>query len=304
MEINTEEQFEILMREIDKALREENIDIPGRPILAMSEAAKRLKRGVFYLPHISVAIPNYYEGTCLAAHIFKWYDEQYGDRLNMDFSLGSTLYVLNNDPWLVKFQFALGEVEYVCQPDLTIKYPSHCVARKEDFKPPILNILSCIEDIPENIVRKLSKKDQVNFADFFFTSLQTFQAVDKLINTNPLANAIRHDITSSALDCVSSRAEYGQSRWLSLQAAEKSLKLYISQLDAEYSYIHDLSKLYKEAQDLGLTSINENTIKNVQCDANVRYDNTNTSQADATRAHLSSFKITTQVMKALGEKSR
>jgi hypothetical protein len=46
--------------------------------------------------------PGCYSGTDMIIRSFRWYKERYGDALKMDFSPGSVVVTIRDDPWHIE----------------------------------------------------------------------------------------------------------------------------------------------------------------------------------------------------------
>lgn len=288
------------MAEIDEELRESDVPIAGRPLKGLGAVAKRLGTSVMGGPLRTGPVPGVYEGESLSAHIFAWFNRRYGDRQKKDWSLGSTIYVLEEDPWLVKLPRVYGRIKLVCQPDLSIEFPNiggSAVIGNPEF--PTLNIFKQIVDVPQAKLMQLSLDEHREYMDFFRRALTVFQALDALAQTEPLAKAAQFDLTSAAKNCCGSKEDYGQSRWLSLQGAEKSLKLFISQRGEDFPFSHNLKKLAERAMQLGLTGVADEMIQKVQCQAAVRYGGIEVKLSEAVDAQTTAFSITERVFSSL-----
>ena len=121
--INNRIEFEELMIEIDKILTEKDIPIQARSIQALAEAGSLLGiQNMKIVPIQSEPIEGVYGGDSLLAHIVKWIDDRYGDRLKMDFSLGYSLVVIRGTPWQIKFPYIVGNIRIICERDLSKKF--------------------------------------------------------------------------------------------------------------------------------------------------------------------------------------
>ena len=101
------------------------------------------------------------------------------------------------------------------------------------------------------------------------------------------------DIQTAVDHMVSTKAEYGLSKWASLQAAEKILKHCIQCDGKKFSKTHSLSKLAKQFKtDIGV----DEYIDDIQCQPGIRYGEEPSSLQDAIRAHHAVFKLTTYLI--------
>ena len=168
-----------------------------------------------------------------------WFDQLYGNRLKIDLCIGSTLVKIRGNLYLVKFYPVLGRCKI---------NPFHLI---KDCTPKLLHSLHKDElDFIANHILKHYEiyTDIKNLPHNCLSELET--AVNKMIDTSP---------------------EYGLSRWASLQAGEKALKLFIRTKGKNVRYTHNIRDLVNDAKSLGLPDIAQSLISQVQCSASTRY---------------------------------
>lgn len=301
--INNRIEFEELMFEIDKILTEKEIPIQARSIQALAEAGSLLGiQNMKILPIESKPIQGVYEGDSLLAHIDEWIQDRYGDRLKMDFSLGYSLVVIRQTPWLIKFPFMVGNIRIICERDLTKKFQTFVVNKSGGPpKRPEINLLSLIENLPQQLASELTNGELEKLLHNFACFLDFFIKAHEHSKNEQLITIGLTDLKDSANYCVNGRITYGLSRWASLQAAEKFLKFYIEKKGEKYPYIHDLDKLAEQACRLGLPSIENKIIADTNCDPKVRYRTSTDLTSDIVDAHLGALRIGTLVIKTLTE---
>ena len=301
--INNKIEFEEFMIEIDKILIEKDIPIRARAIQALAEAGSLLEiKNMKILPIESEPIEGVYEGDSLLAHIVEWIQGRYGDRLNMDFSLGYSLVLIRETPWLIKFPFVIGNIRIICERDLSKKFKNFVVNKAgEPPKRPEINLLSLIENLPQRLASKLTDVELKELLDNFVYFLDFFVKSHEHYKNEQLIIIGLADLKDSANYCINGRVTYGSSRWASLQAAEKFLKFYIEKNKEKYPYTHELDKLEKKACSLGLPSIEKKIIEDTNCDPAVRYQTSTDSTSDIVNAHLGALKIGSIVIKTLTE---
>lgn len=300
MKIQSAKQFEILMTEVEAELRASQVPITARALKGVAAIAKRLDTEIIIGPLKTGPIPGNYEGESLSAHIFAWFDQRYGDRQKIDMSVGATIYVLDEDPWLVRLPLIMGKHRLVCEPDLSIDNPKiggPGVIGNPEY--PIVNIFKLIHDIPESKLKLLSLDDHKKFREFFVRALKVFQCLDQLGMEQSLARATQHDLTEAAKLCCGPKEDYSQSRWLSLQGAEKAIKLFISQRGEDFPFTHNLTKLLPQAVGLGLAGVSDEQIGKVQCRAEVRYGSIDIQLSEAVNAQTAAFSIAFNVVASL-----
>jgi HEPN domain-containing protein len=299
--IKNHQDFEALMEEIDRNLQKQGIPIQNRDMRAMMEVSKKLGCDIIMTPTPSSSpIPEKYTSHTLSSHIFDWYKKRYKNRMLTDFRLGYTVLMIRGDPWLLGMPLIFGEATAICDRDIEKEYPD--LIANWPGKPKqhlLINILQCIEDFTPSLASSLSDKELSEILQYFVFSQKFFNMVESYCKNEEIVKAGLRDLINSARNCVSNPADLGMARWNSLQAAEKFLKFYIEKNESKYTYTHDLSKLYSQASEFGLSHIDEEILDNVQCSADVRYKEPNQSIQDAVMTHQNALKICSHVIKTI-----
>lgn len=104
----------------------------------------------------------------------------------------------------------------------------------------------------------------------FLQAWRTFNALE-VFKDHPLAKGAAADITQASRHAVAGTDSFGQSRWSSLQGAEKTLKLYLNLKGERFPKIHELNNLAERCEREGLLKIDPAIIANAQCTAEARY---------------------------------
>jgi len=298
--IKTKEEFEALMEEVDSALQAKGAPIHARQIQAIGEVSKKFKIDLLVGPLRKGATPNLYEGESLSAHILDWFDQQYGERLKVDFSIGYSVVMLKGDAWLLKCPLMYGAVTVVCDRDLKKEYKNFVVnqAGKPQEKA-IMNLLRLIEKFPQGLANRLSDEELRDLLNYYISANKLFSTVHDSCAGNELASGAITDFETSARFAVGNVHGYGQSLWASLQAAEKIMKFFIASKGETFPQIHDLTKLANQASTLGLPKIDESLLKTVQCKAGIRYEQSKHTTQKVVSAHQGALKIALIVAESL-----
>ena len=108
----TQEDFERFMLQIDSDMRKEGVPIVERQIKSHSEAAKRLRTNLYWVP-ASFAHDGDYSNLSLSAHISNWFTQQYGARLGTDMAGVRTIGRIGGDLYKVNIPLVLGKPRLV-----------------------------------------------------------------------------------------------------------------------------------------------------------------------------------------------
>lgn len=298
--IKSKEDFEALMDEVDSILQAKGVPIHARQIQAIGEVAKKFNIDLLVGPLCRGAIPNVYEGESLSAHILQWFDQRYGDRLKIDFSIGYSTVMLRGDAWLLKFPLIYGTVTILCDRDLHKKYNNFVM--NEAGKPQqkaMMNLLLLIEKFPQGLANRLTDDELREILNYFSSVNKFFNRIHSSYSGNELASGVVTDLETSARFAVGTSHDYGQSLWASLQAAEKILKFFIVSKGEKFPKTHDISKLAKQAYGLGLPLIDADLLKLIQCKADVRYEQRKYSVKKVVDAHQGAMQIASLVTESV-----
>jgi hypothetical protein len=178
-------------------------------------------------------------GDPFSKRILDWFETRYGDRLKIDYTIGRSVAVIAGDPYLVKYPVIYGTVR------------TNPLEWVKDVTPALL------WSVPREMLEILCRQ-MVGHYQAFVVMDRTWQHWTPDLNESVEHILSRHD-------------EFGQSRWSSLQAAEKVLKAYIRDRGGNPPNIHNLQKLATLANSVGLPQADTTLIGRIQCEAAVRY---------------------------------
>lgn len=289
------------MLEVDQALQARNLPIVGRGLGAYQEVARRLQCDVFFAPKGTPAIPGNYTGLSLSAHIEKWIDDRYGNRLSMDLALGYSVVMIRGDAWLLRIPVIFGNCLIVVERDLAKRFPNLVVNKPgQPQQKLVINLLQNVQSLPQGLASLLTDDECQVLLKYFMSAYENLRLMEGLYKNNALANAARADLTTSARHTIAGSEELGLARWASLQAAEKFLKFYLSQSGMnDPPRTHNLEKLLELANAHGLKNIRTGIVGLIQCDAGVRYEQRQHNLADVVESHQAAIEIGCSVIKTL-----
>jgi len=283
-----QEEFRLIMEQIDTQLQAENIPIHVRALRAVGEYAKLFALEIpMCLCPLSGA-PGIYTGADAAAHIHNWFNARYGNRQKIFMGPGTTVIILRGDPWEVRIPLTIGSVNYVVEPDLS--HYANDPKWRTDGKLPIINLLTLINDFPPGLAAELSDEECQTIIDEFRQSLDCMYAI-KYIEGNPYVNEALSDIRAAVQHIFSVPPHYGQSKWSSAQAAEKFLKSFLKIKQIKFPYSHDIPSLADLAATAGMKPIERVIIDQLQTRAAVRYGDETISLTVAVAAHRASLAV-------------
>lgn len=281
-------EFASLMEEIDEYLRREDVDIPARPLRGASEVAKRLNIEFPLAPGDPDYEPTEYSGLDLSVRIFRWFEARYGDRLQIDLRPGRVVILLRGDPWELTLPRFFGSHKLVSDPSKSTDPVDP--NSQPPTEPPTYNVLDSITDLPEGLRSDLSEKECSYVMTAFRAGVENFRLLESVMDKELVPEAMA-DLESSCHHLLSSKRSPGQSKWASLQLAEKTLKAFIIESGQTPPRSHDLGNIAATAESIGLAKVPEPWIDMVQCDAGVRYGDVAVSVEEAISAQHSAMDI-------------
>lgn len=303
LRIRTESEFLDAITEIDAQLRSEAVPVPGRPLRAIGEFARKLKDEPPITGPGEEPRPGRYTGTDLSRRVARWYEQNYGDRINMTGSLGSVVILIRSEPWEFRPPLTYGPktTRYVCEYGAKTTLPNTPqVIRRGDPAPPppMYNIFDAAVNLPEVVQKALSPEERRATLDTFLVGKSAYEALRGAART-PLVAALRGDLQTSAEQLVTPHPQPGLSKWASLQASEKALKAYLEEDDVVFPHSHNLVRLADLAEEAGLPPVQRDWLEAVQCPAGVRYGDPAVPVADAVAAHNAALQVVSHVVSRL-----
>lgn len=283
---SSEKGFSAMMESVDSYLRSEGIPVHARPIRGWIEISKALNLELSMFPRNKKrATEGVYIGDDLSLRIFSWFDERYGSKLAIRMGPGRAVILVRGDPWEIHFPRVYGRVEFF------ISANEKSSNQEEDLRLrriPRCNILDEITDFPAGLAQSLSRNELREIGESFVTIFESLESVAG-IETLPMVREVQSDIDSAASHLLSNPPHYGLSKWSSLQAVEKSFKVYLAEKDVNIPRHHKLYELSVLAEKNGMFSVGKDFIDRIQCGASVRYGEELVSKDEAHQAHILSI---------------
>jgi HEPN domain-containing protein len=116
-------------------------------------------------------------------------------------------------------------------------------------------------------------------------ALRAMYILEATSERNELVAEARSDL-KTAVDKLMERGDhYGNSKWASLQAAEKCLKAAIELHGGQYDWTHKLKELSDDLSTLGVKLSAPHLLDDIQCNPKIRYRKEPCSREQALTAH-------------------
>lgn len=275
-------EFEKMMREVDASLVAECHPIANRPIHAVREISLKYQVPVPMTADASRLPAELRPFAPLGEAISQWYKVTYGDRLKVDMMPGRSIVRLDGDLYVLKVPRIFGQVQFGVSRTFL---PPPSIARG----PAICNIVQLVEGLTPAKATLLSDESLEHVNDAFGRALPALYTMEN--SEHELMFAARGDV-ATAVNCLMDRDQrFGESKWASLQAAEKVLKAAIALQGAAYKKTHILAELCVALRDAGIPFDEPVLVHGIQCSPAIRYGQEACSQAQAVDAHHASLDL-------------
>lgn len=274
--------FDIMMAEIDCKLANKGIDIPSRPMLAIREVA--VKYGIpipIAAPQIRLP-PELQENVALGEAIHRWYTENYGDRLKTNPCPGRMVVYVDGDMYELHVPRIFGSVNFV----LTRAWLANPGVGRG---PVTCNIVQLLEELTPSKAARLSDSALATIEKAFQTALPAAYTLES--TKHRLMSIARGDVEVAVNNLMARGGRYGESKWASLQAAEKVLKAAIDLGGGKLKFTHELTELTQILADSGLVFDAHAQVAAIQCKPAIRYGDELCSRDEALSAHQASLEL-------------
>jgi HEPN domain-containing protein len=285
---SNEDEFRSMMETVNKWLSANGVQIFARPMRAIFEVSKALDLRLNIAPaNDSPPRPGVYGGDDLAHRIHNWYADRYGPRLLISFGPGKGAIEVKGDLYEVRFPRAWGLVNFFIEKDIKSSDPW------EDLKYnriPQHNVLDSFEGLTQAMRQSLTREEAKKI---LFDFVAQFGAMEAIYSDPdmPMAEEIKSDISTAVERLVSNAPHYGQSKYASLQAAEKAMKSKLRAGGEEFKRNHNLDELaYDLQRTLGIT-LSPSDIAKASCSAGPRYGEIKVSRQEAYEAYRAALRI-------------
>lgn len=265
-------ELHAVLMAIDQEMRDENINIPARPLMAMSKLSERY--------HLEIDLRGE-----LAERMNKWFDHLYGERLQMGLSLGTTAILIAGDIYKITIPLFFGTSGFVF--DMGPEERKTILRGREVT---LLNIKRYIQGLTVARISTMTSDECNEVVTKFGKAAIAWSNLDSVAYADFVVEA-RADLNTSVEHLFSRVPQFGLSRWASLQAVEKLLKAYIQERGGRFQRTHKLDDLASEGERLGLSRIDRTGLASIQCSPGVRYGSEQSTGQQAMAAHTAATEI-------------
>lgn len=283
------------MEEIDREISESNLLFHQRPLHAFSKLACKIDpKGQFDLfPTNEIAIDDY-SNNALCTQVNRWYESRYGDRIKIHPGPGSYILIIKNEPWEVVYPLCFGNNEFTI--DSKLQQEERYVITSSGQSIPSVNILWHVKNMTHEVALSLSDDERQKILKEYMFGLNAVQSLRSL-NSVPYMNQAKNDYDISVSNIFHKHPDYNNSKWSSLQFAEKTMKAKLEINEIEFKKDHRLSTLSEQLKELNITIDNE-IISSIQCSAGVRYGDVVVNKREAILAVQGALALFVKVFEA------
>jgi hypothetical protein len=288
-----EREFTDMMEIVDAHLRQSGIPEHARPIRGWMIVSSSLGQSLKLAGQKDRPQDGVYTGDSLSARIMEWFETRYADKLKIRFGPGRIVAIIRDDPWEIHLPKVWGSVRFVVSREKT----STGRPQLSTSGPVVVNILDLIEKLPHGLRNTLAHDEMNAVGARFLAGYAAMSALDSLRKCPLVAQAINDfDV---AVHCIVGAKNYGNARWSALQACEKCLKAYIDIRGGRVQHHHRLCDLAADASALGLTGIDERSLRRVQVSASVRYGSGASTLSDTYTGYCASLDISRRIAETI-----
>lgn len=282
-------KFEATMAQIDFKLTNEGVDIPTRPMLAVREVSMAYNLSMPLGGDTARLPAEFRENAALSEAINQWYKDNYGDRLKEDPCPGRMVILLDGDLYVLRVPRIFGTVNFVltrqwlANPDIG-RGPATC------------NITQLVDGMTAAKAGRLSDVALDTIGAAFEIAVPAAFTLES--TGHSLMFIARGDVEAAVNALMARGGRYGESKWASLQAAEKVLKAAIDLAGAKYGRTHELAGLCQILADTGLNLNADAQVAAIQCKAGIRYGEETCTRDEALAAHRASLELVNMLREA------
>lgn len=252
-DVDDPQAFSQYMEKVDARLKSDGVDIPSRPLHAFGIVSAELK--------VKFAL-----SSAIAQRINGWFQQRYGARLNIDWSIGAMLVEVRGDAFAVRYPLVFGTVK--------------------------VNPLALIQDATPTLCAGLGDEEIKHLAGIIMGGFEA------LLRVQAFPQPPLRDLASAVSHMVARPADPGLSKWSSQQAVEKMLNSIVTAAGRDprergkgSGGLHDLLPLVELAEAAGLAKLDRELIARAECSAAARYGRLTIAPSDAVMANQASVTL-------------
>ena len=160
---------------------------------------------------------------------------------------------------------------------------------------PELNVLDSVIGLTSARAKSLCREELQAIGNSYYGGLQAHSVLEATTGSE-LIRIVRGDIETAVSKLVGQEARYGESRYASLQAAEKMVKAAIELEGKRYEFGHELKPQFDHLATLGIIVNQSQYVQHIKCGSEVRYGKEPSSEMQAFAAHQATLALVLELV--------
>lgn len=276
--------FEQMMRVIDDELAAQGTKIQGRGFRAIQLISQRYGVSIPVIMGHRPGPPNLERWADLSEKVHEWFADAYGDKMIIDGTPGRVVVELRGDLYVI----VLPRIYGTFLPLVSRKFLDlPTIGRNAPVR---INLVQAVEGLTEARAERLTDRDLQRIGQHFLEGLESCTVLESNADQSmiPLAQG---DIETATAKLLDRGDRWGESKWASLQAAEKVLKTAITLEGNAFPHVHKLQSLIDLLKSPHLRARLTPLVPKLQCDAGIRYGSEICTRGEALDAHHTSLAL-------------
>jgi hypothetical protein len=276
-------EFDEMMTSLDSHLAIQGLMPQQRSLQAARLVSMALRLSGIPILGVGTARGEPFSPGDLLARVFDWYNDAYGERNKIDFSLGYVVLPLRGTYWTLQIPGAYGTVE--CFVDRNLGNAGRQLGTRT--QPATHNVLTGLGGMTQAYANRLSDDEVGQVLNAYLRGYDAMAALDEM-RGHDLFDQAKGDYRHS-VDALSSGNTLGNARWDNAQCAEKIFKGLLGRVG------HSFPKSGAQGHDIvhlgGLIAMNfgiiipNSGLRAIHCPTGVRYGEINVDMNEAWTSH-------------------
>lgn len=279
----TAAEFEAMMSDLDRHLATHNLLPAQRSLNAARLASMALKLSGTPILSGDGDRGEPFSPRDLLARVIDWYNDAYGDRNKIDFSLGYVVFPLRNTYWRLQIPLAYGTV--VPFADRNLAHTGRQLGTKTE--PASHNVLTGLQDVTQAYVDRLTDAEIDRVMQAYDRGYVAMATLDEL-KGHDLFDQARGDYTHS-VEALAAGLVLSKARWDTAQCAEKVFKGLLGRAGQPFptnaAQGHDIVHLGDLVMKHFGIALPDGALRAIHCSPKVRYGEMNVDPNEAWTSH-------------------
>lgn len=275
--------FDQMMRGIDDQLAAEGVKITARSWRAIAVVGQRYGISIPVVMGRSPGPPELERWRLLSDKIHGWYDQTYAERMAVNMSPGSAIVEIGGD----LFEVCLPRIYGSFRALLSRKFldlPK--IGRNEPIG---INLVQQVVGLTEPRAMRVSDAELQELGQRFFAGLIGYTVLESN-GAQAMIAMVRGDAETAVAKLLDRGERWAESKWASLQATEKLIKVALTLEGTKFPRSHNLNEIAALLQCSAKADVLQKC-PIVQCSPAARYGEEAVTRTDAVEALNAFFDI-------------